>query len=292
LSAKRAIGMACENTFKKDGKALVSKVSFDKNDLRKQVLKAVDLIGGFTRVVGKGDRFLLKPNFNTGDAPPGSSDPNFVEAIIELLYEHGAGDVLVGESSMMSASTRKIFETTGMLQKAREAEAEVAFFDEGSWVKTRTGGKFLKNVSLPEGALEPRKLAYACCMKTHKWAKFTLSLKLAVGFMKPAERMRLHLTHLEEKIADLNLAVRPSLIIMDGRKCFINGGPACGELREPNLILASGDRIALDVESIKAIQSFEGNSLQEEAWSYKQIKNAAKLGLGAKNEQAYEVVSA
>jgi uncharacterized protein (DUF362 family) len=191
----------------------------------------------------------------------------------------------------MSASTRKIFEDTGMLNKAYEAGADVVFFDEGDWAKVRIGGKFLKNVGLPKDALRPRKLVNVCCMKTHKWAGFTLSMKLAVGFMKPNERMRLHLMHLEEKIADLNLVVHPSLIIIDGRKCFINGGPACGEMKEPNLILASGDRIAIDVEAIKSIQSFEGNSLQNDAWSYTQIKRAVDLELGSSNEQAYAVVS-
>jgi len=290
LNKLTAIGKVHKNVLEKDGRALVSKVGTDRNTPKEGISKALDLLGGLGKIVEEGDKILLKPNFNTGDAPPGSSDPDFVKAIIELLFEHGASDVLVGESSMMSASTRRIFEETGMLQKAKEAGAVATFFDEGRWVRTRTGGKFLKSVSLPEVALEPRKLVYVCCMKTHKWAKFTLSLKLAVGFMKPNERMRLHITHLEEKIADLNLLLHPHVVIMDGRRCFINGGPACGELKEPNLVLASGDRVALDVEAIKTIQSFGGNSLENPAWSYKQIKNAAELGLGAKNEQAYEVI--
>lgn len=291
VSMKSGIGVVRENILRKDGRALVSRIRAEGNDLKQHILNAVEAIGGFGKVVEKDDQILLKPNFNTGDAPPGSSDPDFIKAVIELLYERGAGNVILGESSMMSASTRKIFEDTGMLSKAHEAGADVVFFDEGDWAKVRIGGKFLKNVSLPKGALQPRKLVNVCCMKTHKWAKFTLSMKLAVGFMKPNERMQLHLTHLEEKIADLNLVVHPSLIIMDGRKCFINGGPACGELKEPNLILASGDRIAIDVEAIKSIQSFEGNSLQNDAWSYAQIRRAVDLELGSRNEQAYAVVS-
>ncbi len=45
---------------------------------------------------------------------------------------------------MLSLSTRKILEETGMLEKAEEASAEVVFFDEGKWVKVETGGKYLK----------------------------------------------------------------------------------------------------------------------------------------------------
>jgi uncharacterized protein (DUF362 family) len=285
------IGKFKENPYKKDGKALVSKVGNVKN-LKEGILKAVDLIGGFKKVVNEGDEIWLKPNFNTADLPPASSDPEFVKAVIELLFEHGAGKVILGESSMVSLSARKVLAETGMIAKAEEAGAELIFFDEGRWVKVSTGGKYLKEVSLPENALKAEKLVYVCCMKTHRWAKFTLSLKLAVGFMKPSERMMLHARHLEEKIADLNLVVNPNLIIMDGRKCFISGGPANGELREPNVVLASGDRIAIDVEALKIIQSYEGASLNQNPWSYAQIRRAVELGIGVKDEREYDVIAA
>jgi len=292
LSADVGIGRIRENPFRKDGKGLVSKVtSADGQGLKGNILKAVDLIGGFSKVVERGNEILLKPNFNTGDAPPGSSDPDFVKAVIELLHEHGASKVILGESSMFSLSTRKVLEDTGMVRKAEEAGAEVAPFDEGKWVKVSTGGKYLRTVSLPERALEAKKLVYVCCMKTHRWAKFTLSLKLAVGFMKPSERMLLHARNLEEKIADLNLVVHPDLVIMDGRKCFINGGPACGELRNPNVVLASGDRIAMDVEAIKVIENFEGANLTADPWSYTQIRRAVELEIGVKSEQDYKTIS-
>jgi uncharacterized protein (DUF362 family) len=287
--AEAGIGKITANSFVEGGKALVSSVKAASN-AKESVLRSVDLIGGFSKVVEKGDEILLKPNFNTGDASPGSSDPDFVKAVIELLYEYGASKVILGESSMFSLCTRKVLEETGMLQKAQEASAEVVPFDEGKWVRAHTGGKYLKTVSLPETALEARKLVYVCCMKTHRRAKFTMSLKLAVGFMKPNERMRLHARKLEEKIADLNLVTHPNLIIIDGRKCFISGGPACGELREPNVVMASGDRVASDVEAVKVIKSYGGTSLTEDAWSYKQIRRAAELGAGAKSEQEYRMI--
>jgi uncharacterized protein (DUF362 family) len=292
LGADVGIGRIRENPFKKGNTVLVSKVSgANGHDLKGKILKAVNLVGGFSKVVEKGDEILLKPNFNTGDAPPGSSDPDFVKAVIELLYAHGASKVILGESSMFSLSTRKVLEDTGMLKKAEEAGAEIVPFNEGKWVKVSTGGEYLSKVSLPERALAAKKVVYVCCMKTHRWAKFTLSLKLAVGFMKPSERMLLHARNLEEKIADLNLVVHPDLIIMDGRKCFISGGPACGELRKPNVVLASGDRIAMDVEALKVIENFEGANLTADPWSYTQIRRAAELGIGVKKDE-YTVASA
>ncbi len=288
-SAKARIGMAVANPFKKDGRALVGRVT-KFNSSKEAILRSVNLIGGFDKVIQPGDEVLLKPNFNTADPPPGSSDPEFVKAIIELLYERGAKKVVLGESSMFRLSTRNVLKETGMLKEAEEVGAEVAIFDEGTWRKVATGGMYLRNVSLPEIALESKKVVYTCCMKTHRSAKFTFSLKLAVGFMKPSERIRLHMRRLEEKVSDLNLVVKPHLIIMDGRKCFISGGPATGELRNPGLVLASGDRVALDVEALKTVAAFEGSSLRNDPWSYTQVRRAVELGLGARNRQEYEVV--
>jgi uncharacterized protein (DUF362 family) len=99
----------------------------------------------------------------------------------------------------------------------------------------------------------------------------------------------MHSSYLEEKIAEINLAVHPDLIVMDGRKCFVTGGPDVGRVESPNVILASGDRVALDVEAIKTIQAFEGSSLHGDPWSYAQIRRAVELGLGVSSEQLYEV---
>jgi len=128
-------------------------------------------------------------------------------------------------------------------------------------------------------------------MKTHFQADFSLSLKLAFGFTKGSERMAFHMRYLKEKLVDLNMIVHPNLIILDGRKCFIKGGPFTGEVREPNVILASGDRIAMDVEAIKIIESFEGAKLKDDPWSYPQIRHAVELGLGVKNEEQYRILS-
>jgi len=63
------------------------------------------------------------------------------------------------------------------------------------------------------------------------------------------------------------------------------------EVRNPNVILASGDRIAMDVECIKVISGFEGAKLKDDPWKYTQIQHGVKLGLGVKEEGACELVT-
>jgi len=279
-----------KNIFTSAGKALVSVVRCD-GDLRQDIDQALALIGGLQRLVKPGDTILVKPNFNTADPPPASSDPSFVRAVIELLYQHGAAKVLLGESSMLRLSTRDTLLQVGMLQAAAEAGADVVCFDEGEWVPVETGGQTLNKVALARAGVEADKIVYVCCLKTHRYADFTLSLKLAMGFVKPRDRVKMHLWQLREKLADLNLAITPDLIVMDGRRCFISGGPATGELREPNLVLASGDRVAIDVEALKVIQSYPGHGLKKDPWELTMIRRAVELGLGAASEAAYQVVT-
>ena len=278
------------NVFVDEGGALVSKVR-SSGTPKRDIVRAVAAIDGFQRLVEPGGQILLKPNFNTADPPPASSDPLFVKAVIELLYEFGAGQVIVGESSMVSRSTRETLRQAGMLQAAEEAGARVVPFDEGEWVSVRTGGRFLKKVALARTVLEAKKIVYVCCLKTHRYADFTMSLKLAMGFVRPRDRLLMHAWRLREKLVDLNLVVVPDLVIMDGRRCFITGGPMAGTVREPNLILASGDRIAIDVEALKVIQSYPGHSLPENPWDLPMIRRAAELGLGAASEADYRVVA-
>ena len=284
------IGKATSNPFKRDGRVLISKMTTT-GDLKNDILKAVDIIGGFNKVINKGDQVLLKPNFNSADSPPASSDPEFLKAIVELLFENGAGKVILGESSWQGLATRKALERTGTLVGLKDTGAEIAFFDEEKYVKVDVAGKYLKQVSLAERAVQVDRIVYSCCMKTHFRADFSLSLKLGFGFTKKRERMEFHIRHLKEKLVDLNLVVHPSLIIMDGRKCFITGGPFSGEVRNPNVVLASGDRVAMDVESIKVIESFEGSKLKDDPWKYTQIRHATELGLGVKSEEEYAVVT-
>ena len=268
--------------------AKVGKIKVGEN-LKEAVAQAVDSIGGFEKFIKKGEVVLLKPNFNTADPFPASTDLEFLKTVIEMIYDCGAKIVMLGDSSTMSLNTRKVMGKLGVFDLEKmEAPPRIYVFDERKWVKKEIpNGKYLKKVYLTEYLDRADKLILLPCLKTHLLAQFTGSLKLSVGFMKPIQRIRLHLK-LQEKTAELNKIINPDLIIMDARKCFINKGPAKGELREPNLILASTDRVAIDVEGVKIIQSFKGNSLKNiNPWELPQIKRAIELGIG---DKAYKIV--
>jgi len=291
-----------QNLFVRNNRPLVSKIAYERN-LRESIELSVSLIGGIKKLVNKSDTILLKPNYNTADPFPGSSDPEFIKAVIDMLYKAGAGKVIVGERTAFLHS-RKVLEQAGIVKVAEESGAEVrvfgkdgwhAMFDRKGWRRVKIlGGQYLRKVSLAKEATEIDKIVYVPLIKTHHAAEFTGAIKLSMGFIKPFfDQITFHARNLQEKLAELPLVVKPDLIIMDVRKAFITGGPAKGELREPNLILASGNQVAIDVEGVKILQSYPGNGLAgKNVWDLVQIKHAIELGLGPRNEEEYEVVVA
>jgi uncharacterized protein (DUF362 family) len=260
----------------------VSKIKV-KDDLRNSILEAVDRIGGFKKFINPGETILLKPNFNTADSFPASTDLEFLKTVVELIYEYDPKIIMIGDSSTMSINTRETMEKIGVFELERmEKPPRIYVFEERKWIKKKIpGAKYLKNVSVTNFLDRADKIILLPCLKTHFLAQYTGALKLSVGFMKPYQRVPLHARHLQDKIAELNKIVPADLVIMDARKCFINKGPAKGKIKEPNLILASDDRVAIDVEGIKIIQSYRGNSLKGiNPLEVLQIKRALELGIG------------
>ena len=205
------------NPWRRTDKVLVSKVTAGM-DINASVQRSLALLGRLEQVIGRGDRVLVKPNFNSPDPYPGSTDLAFLRAVLELLLEAGA-KVIVGESSGgIWRPTRRVFRKLGLSELVRHLGVKlIAFEDEANdWVRVRIGGDYLNAVTVPRSAYEADRIVYLPCMKTHNLARFSGALKLAVGFMHPGERRALHARFLEQKVAEISLCWQPNLIIMDG----------------------------------------------------------------------------
>jgi len=280
------------NPWRTNGKALVARVTAD-GDIRVSIDKAIALLGNLGQAINRGDTVLVKPNFNSPDTFPGSTDPAFLRAVLELLLEAGAR-VTVGDSSGgIWRPSRNVFRKLGIFELTRHLGVElIAFEDEADdWVRIKIDGDYLKAVSMPRSAYEADKIIYLPCLKTHSIARYSGALKLAVGFMHPGERRALHARYLEQKAAEISLCWQPKPHIDGWQESFsFSGGPDKGRLEEPGLVLASGDLIAIDVEAIKVLLTYQAkNKLVADPWQSSQISTALKHGLGA-GESGYVVV--
>jgi uncharacterized protein (DUF362 family) len=274
------------NPWQKDGKALVVKINTGQ-DIRQSIDLALAALGPLTASIYRGDKVMVKPNYNSDDSPPASTDLEFLKALIEVLLETGAR-VTVGESSGgVWRPTVKVFRRRHLYELARNLGVDlIAFEDKGrEWIKIPIQGEFLHYVVMPRSAYEADRLVYLPCLKTHQFARYSGALKLPFGFVHPGQRRGFHLQFLEEKLAEVNLCWQPDLIVMDGRRAFISGGPNQGKVVEPQVLLASGDLIAMDVEALKVLLSYQAqNRLLSDPWQMPQIVSALKHGLGSNKE--------
>jgi len=276
------------NPYTKEGKALVSFIVATQ-DIKADIQRAVDLLGGFDKSLKTQDRILLKPNYNSDDPPPGSTALDFLGAVVDLLREHGYSRVSVGDSSGRPwVPTEKTFQKSGLSRRMAEMKVPLLDFDKSRYVDVPIDGEYLDLIAYPKELEDFDKIVYLPVMKTHFLAGFSMSLKLTVGLVHLADRAILHGDNnlfVSQRAAEMNIPVKPDLVIMDGRISFVSGGPAIGLAVHPGVILASGDQIALDVQGIRLLQNYAAvNHLVGDAWFLPQIKTAVKHGLGIKDD--------
>ena len=259
-------------------------------NIKEDVRRAIDLLGGLPLSLKAQDRILLKPNYNSDDPPPGSTAMDFLTTVIDLLREYGCTRISVGESAGRPwVPTEKVFKKTGLAAKMGELKVPLLDFDRSPYLDVPVDGEYFKFVGYPKEMEEFDKVVYLPTLKTHFAAGFSMSLKLTVGLTHLFDRMALHGDNnlfVSQRAVEMGTPVKPDLILMDGRISFISGGPAIGLAVHPGVILASGDPVALDVQGVRLLQNYAAvNHLTGDAWTLPQIKTAVKHGMGIQRDE-------
>jgi uncharacterized protein (DUF362 family) len=239
----------------------------------------------------------LKANFNSADFFPASTHPDTLRAIVENLKYAKVGDVTLAERSGMD-NTRRVLEYAGVFDLSEKLGFKAVVLDElakEEWVKiSRDGTHWLKGFYIAKPFLDADKVVQTCCLKTHRFGgHFTLSLKNSVGLV--AKKVpgtlydymwELHGSPFQRlMIAEINKFYRADLVVMDGIKAFVSGGPEKGELVEPELLLASEDRVAIDAVGVAILRIYGATEHvgKGDIFMFDQIRRAAELGVGVKS---------
>ena len=149
-----------------------------------QVEKAVALAGGLS-FIRKGSTVLIKPNFNTGDPHPASTNPEVIRHVIRLVKSQDPYAILIGDRSSYWSDTLKCMKKNGVYEVAEQEGAELYPFDNTEWVKISPA----KAKAWPKGFTVPKILTevdYVISMpviKTHSIATFTMAIKNWVGIL-------------------------------------------------------------------------------------------------------------
>ena len=246
---------------------------------------------------------LIKPNFNTADAAPGSTHNDTLVALVEEIWKMGAKSVSLGERSY--PPTRSVMEDKGILPLMEALDVRIIDFDDldqKDWVKVNPRESHWQDgFRVARPILEAECLVSTCCLKTHQYGGvFTMSLKLHVGVVPTSRHGYSYMSELHQSphqrklIAEINAPFKPDLIVLDGIDVFVDGGPMNGKRAQGNVFLASADRVAIDAVGLAVLKSLGSNPqiMNTKIFEQEQIARAAEIGLGATSPSEIEVVAA
>ena len=284
-----------DNPYRRNGRSIVA-IVYGK-DTRRMLPRAVDLLGGLDLLGMRGKRVLLKPNVLNDQPPPSTTNPLVVAAMADMAKANGAAEVVVADGSgIIRLPTSANLTSTGMRAVAEAAGARVLALEDEPWVKIEVPqAQTLRQFYFSRPVYESDVVINMPVIKTHRFAEYSCSLKNFVGAVHPRYRpsVTFWTGDWHERIAEINLAVHPALTVADGTTTMIEGGPTAGTPSKTDLVICSGDRVAVDLVAIALLRSFgtwpklQGKRIGDQ----RQIKRAAALGLGVGSGQDIELVT-
>lgn len=272
------------NAYLDGGKSLVCKVPHLNGDyLQDSISKAIEMSGGLEKTIHPGDSVILKPNFNCAEPTPLSTSKDFLAAVIEILQDYGV-KVTVGEMSGRAAwPTEEVVEQLKIIPMLNRYGVKFINFAHDEWVTLDINSENWKELHVPRTIYESDHRIYLPNMRCHSSARYTGALKLGVGWISPDDREILHSdkTLTESRVGELNLAFQPDFVIMDARRSTIEWAGR-GDYVYPNLIMASGDMVAIDTEAVKILKQYPAeNRIRIPLEEMKMLTSAQKYGLGS-----------
>lgn len=238
------------------------------------VRQAIDLLGGISKFIKRGDVVVVKPNMGWARRPEqaANTNPEVVAEIVRLCLNAGAAKVKVFDNTCNEA--KRCYYLSGIQKAAKEAGADVSYVYKQKFRNIKIPrGKILKSWEFYADALNADVFINVPIAKHHSLAKLTMGLKNIMGVIG-GTRGKIH-NHFDQKLADLNTIIQPQLIILDAVRILMRNGPQGGNLNDVkvmNTIIAGTDPVSVDVIGA-SLFGIEGKKL-----GY--IQQAYNLGLG------------
>jgi len=222
------------------------------------ITRALASIGWLERF--RDARVLLKVNLMKGMAPEHAvnTHPEFVRALVRIVRGRG-GSPLVGDSSGILAFTDEVCQAAGMMSVIQEEGAAWVNLDARRPVPRPVQGERLGQVWLPDILDEIDVLVTVPKLKTHTLTRMTCALKNQVGLLPGGTKCAIHeagpdAEGLAHCIADINVAARPHLAVVDGILGLAGQGKGVGPIPTPvGVVVAGEDPVAVDAVCARVI---------------------------------------
>lgn len=250
-----------------------------RRDLEDAVARLLEPLGGMGAFVNRGQMVLLKPNMSfavPSDRHATTSVP-VVAAVARLARRAGAREVIVADHPVSDAA--EVIAAMGIGQAELGSGVRVVpVTDESAWAeRALPRGRSIREAQVLR-ALEEADVHIALPVaKSHGSAGFSGTLKGMMGLVRT--RKTFHWLHdLHQAIVDLNTAIRPDLVIMDGLDVLSSGGPrGPGRVVRCDTLLAGTDPVAVDAAGVR-LAPLHGQKVRPDR--IRHLALAASMGLG------------
>ena len=261
-----------------------------RDEIKDIVRRAIDLIGGIENAVKPEDIVLIKPNGVGGGIRPGvATSAPVVEALVELVKEGGAKEVIIGEAESLTGVK---WEKLGYKEVAERTGAKLLDFDEDEKVEIEVPeGVIFKKIDVSKTLLNADVIINVPVLKVNLCANYSGALKNWMGVFLKRGKVSAHMARapetgsnmsgLHQAIVDINKAIKPRLTVIDGIVALEGASGGSGDSRQMNLIIAGWNPVAVDTVAITILGS--------DPYGSGPIFLASEQGLGPMNLAKIEV---
>jgi uncharacterized protein (DUF362 family) len=198
----------------------------------------------------------------------------------------------VGDQTFYVQSTIANTRRAGLEEAVRTHGAEFVAFDDlpRRHLRPAAARHWPNGYRVPALLEEVHHVINLACVKTHFLARYTMAMKNFIGVIDAESRRYYHRIRTEQGydafaalMAEMSLAFRPALHILDATAAFVDGGPSSGKVVHPRLVIASRDLLATDVTGLAVLRHHGTNrDIQDlSPWTQPKIRHGIALGLGA-----------
>lgn len=298
-------------------KVLSSDVAVVKGmDIGALTRQAIDLIGGMKSIVKNGDKVFIKPNYVTGGLdghdPVTTGEiahPAVVAAVAEECVKAGAKEVVIGEwverpiainfGGREGREGAQVKHRIDLLNKKYGNKIYlVNLMNRTSYFRYVPSQTSLRFLAIPNLVAEADVIISIPSLKTHhKPCPVSLGMKNFMGIMPSIlygePRRKLHEAGVHQVIVDINKALKPDLVVVDGSfgmegrgaSVFLGGEPVDVSARIGGyLVIAGTDPVATDATATRVISRnwapVPEAGMPGAPWYVHHIRMAHEQGLG------------
>lgn len=225
--------------------------------------RAINEFGGIEKFVRKGDRVVLAPNIGWMRTPEqaAATHPDVLRRVVQLCERAGASritcvdytlddwklafDICGAREAVRGTRATLLSPTDVTLYKDMAIEEHVPAkdLDGADYENCHAANRIMQKV--PREVAECDVFICVPIVKDHEASVITIAMKKLMGNIW--NRKDYHRYGLHECIAELNMAIKPTLIVADATRVLQTRGPkGPGEVTTPHKVVVGVDPVAVD----------------------------------------------